>query len=141
MQNAIKEQWTWQGWARWGETNIGCNHGLDFTLPAKDHPVSKFIDAYYMTLLQSNNMNMSPAYYVCLWELLSRHLSVEEDRRMIIRILTSIGANLLLQQSSDILRNESRMEPFTSSAILVLENFDASKDWTTIINSHEPRKS
>ena len=105
----------WQGWARGEDKNgvklIECDHGCAITTMPNEptHPVSNFISDLFPTGCNwINKVNLHSQ----VWE-------NEDNRKMTINILLSIGTNLLL--GSNINR---RVSFLAADAVSALENYD-----------------
>ena len=112
--------YTWQGWARGvdinGQVITQCNHGCDLVVPDNDHPVTAFIDDFFVNEIVKR-MDIIDTLKVTF----NSHRKVwknESYRSMAINIFVAIGTNLLLQK--DITVNAKHV----AIAIVMIENYD-----------------
>ena len=119
--------WPWQGWARGEDKNgvklIECDHGCAITtlLTEPTHPVSNFINDLFAVATGGNwinKVNFQSDYKVILH---SQVWENEDDRKMTIKILLSIGTNLLLVLG---INSTSHMRALAAVTVLALENYD-----------------
>ena len=110
----------WQGWARGvdinGQVITQCNHGCDLVVPDNDHPVTAFIDDFFVNEIVKR-MDIIDTLKVTF----NSHRKVwknESYRSMAINIFVAIGTNLLLQK--DITVNAKHV----AIAIVMIENYD-----------------
>ena len=98
-----------------------CNHGCDLISVSDDHPVTSFIDQFYINL-QIKDMSVQQT----LKELFFTHRHIwdnESYRKLSIGILTRIGTNMMLREGSDM-----SGPGCVAQAIVVLEHYNDSDD-------------
>ena len=137
-QEAEKTRCRWVGWAS-GEgfqcrlvynssgRGIVCDHGFGDLIPDEDnHPVCAFMDAFFMDYLGCVKIGVSEFLY----NTYKKHPQVWENdnhRRLARDLLISIGTNMMLCQETTGPRDFAMI-------IMVLENYDRTRDINTIIN-------
>ena len=123
----------WHGWARRGE-NIRsvqfitqCNHGCDLMIPDDNHPVTSFMDAFFMNCYFAQGRKDIVG---SLADSFGTQLAVWNDdrhRKMTRDLMLVIGANMIL------LGNEANIE--IAYVLMVLENYDGSSEIDSTMNS------
>ena len=111
---------TWQGWARGldkdGRVITQCNHGCDLVIPDNDHPVSTFIDDFFVNGIVKR-MHIIDRLKVTF----NSHRKVWNNksyRCMAINIFVAIGTNLLLQNNITVNAKD------VAIVIVMIENYD-----------------
>ena len=133
-----------RGLAHWGEDNeqINCNHGHELSIPAKEHPVPTFINSFCAEVEKGRD-NVDDIIRGLLRQL--PRVLVEDNRKMTINILLSMGTNILLYQKSESLIGPfdvSDLERHITCLILVLENYGELEDvYSAIYNQTCAAKS
>ena len=127
----VKAHNIWQKWThgigKEGRELIHCNHGFATIVPDENHPVSSFMDSFYINW--ESQMTVVPN----LKNTFQTHPQVWNNgnyREMVINILIRIGTNLLLAHFSitDGIDNIAQV-------IAVLEKYEGSGDFESTINS------
>jgi len=115
----------WIGWA----TKTTCNHGYEIVIPADEHPVSSFMDQFYINLLHkgmtvSANLNDTFETHAQIW-------NNESYRELAIGIMIRIGSNLLLTGDKSV---EHAL--CVAQSIVLLEHYNgtAAGDIDSVIN-------
>ena len=107
----------WQKWARGNMGSAGviqCKHDLVTTVPDLSHPVSSFINEYFLCDDTSNSLQHHEAL-----QNLAEGLD-DRNRKLAMDLLTLVGANLLLSNNIYTVDVTGREAAF---AILVLEKY------------------
>jgi len=125
----------WEMTAKWGENNIAiqCSHTSETNLviPEISHPVYAFLHAVY-----SFDGPTSPQWYEIMKMLYTQHPLVFErdDHNKLARsILLAFSVNTILREDTYATPN------IVSSVLLLLENFDDSKDFESSYWSAAPK--
>ena len=109
-----------------------CTHGVDLTIPVDNHPVTSFVDSFYINAVFNNEIGIIDN----LKDLFEAHREVwdnENYRQMAINIFIAIGTNFMLQK--DIAEDASNIANTNQEAhaIVLLENYDDSGDFDSVI--------
>ena len=103
------------------------NHGCDLMSVSDDHPVTSFIDQFYVNLREKGM-----AVLHSLRSLFETHRHIwnnESDRKLAIDILLSIGTNMMLREGSDM-----SGPGCVAQAIVVLEHYNDSDDIDLVVH-------
>ena len=108
-------------WQTWKENNrIGCcKHGHDSVI-AKDHPVSNFLDEFFIHWIRKQK-----GYAMILRDMLRTHSPVwtnSNHREFATQTFVSIGTNMLLKDDNEI----NKMALSMAKTIVALEHYDSS---------------
>ena len=121
----------WQGWALGQDMYIQdsgriitrCNHGCVLMIPNDNHPVTSFMDAFFMKCFFSESKSIVDV----LSDSFDTHRAVWNDdshRNMISGLMLGIGTNMIL--GNDV--NALGLPRNIAYAVVVLENYDGSGD-------------
>jgi len=104
-------------------TNSTCNHGCDI-IPADGHPISNFMDEFYMNLFKKcMNQDSDRVIFKAMRHTLETQLEVwnnESYRKLAISIFIAIGTNNLLKEETS--------PTDIAHAIVLLEHYNGSGD-------------
>ena len=127
----------WQGWAR-GEHVLEnrrvitqCNHGCILIIPDDNHPVTSFMDAFFINCyFAEGDINIADI----LRDTFNKYPEVWNDdghRKMTRDMMLRMGTNMILGNKV----NVTGMPRDIAYAVLMLENYDGSGDLGSTINS------
>ena len=114
----VKANGIWQGWKN---LKVGCLHGRDNMTIPNDHPVSKFMDEFFI-----HWDDRRYGIELILNGMLKPHRQVWTDddlRALAILTFTSIGTNMLLVDDDNV--NKGALD--IAKTITVLEHYDSSE--------------
>jgi len=121
----------WEIMAKWGENNLFCSHSeMDLVIPESSHPVYGFISALY-----SFDGPARPQWYDVIKILYNQYpLVFESDayKKSAQSILLAFAVNTILREDAYTAPN------IVSAVLLVLENFNGSKDFESAYWSVAP---
>ena len=115
-------------WTGYCSSTTGCNHGHEIVIPSDDHPVSSFMDQFFVnfhTISTSQNL-------VKLFET-HRHIwNNESYRKLVVGILIKIGTNMMLGKAS-----EMSWPACVAQSIILLENYygNGTNDLISVMHS------
>ena len=106
------------------QLKAGCDHGCATIIPDLGHPVSKFMNEFYMRLSVMNNILplLKKAF-----ETYPQVFHNESYRKMLLDILVRMNTNVLMGQSEN--GENIQVAVSMSATILVLEEYDKTNDF------------
>ena len=111
----------WQGWARGEDNNkkvVHCEHGLNVMIPDNSHPVSKFLDTFFIVGDLENVLQLHPQ--LC---------KTESYRKMAANLLVSMATTILLHP----IDGDMAIIANLTCAIVMLENSDETDDFHSVV--------
>ena len=108
-------------WKKDCTNNVFCDHGFTVTMP-DGHPVSSFMDTFYVNWLHKRNLNVNNEM-----DVYQKHPDVWDNssyREMAINILVCIGTNLLLNVDEFMVIQACHI----AQVIVLLEYYDGTRD-------------
>lgn len=122
----------WQGWAR-GEIyqkKISCDHGCTGILSSNDHPVSKFMDDFFMTIQAYREQQQSRGNEMKdFFQAHSQLCDNDNDRNLAANFLITIAVNNLLCKDGEN-ENDLGLTSNIAKAVVILENYTGDLDET-----------
>jgi len=104
-----------------------CNHGHEMVVPADDHPVSNFIDQFFMNLEQNKTVEQ------LFRDLFKSHPQIwnnESYRELVIGIMIRIGSNMLLDEDMP-----TSWPLIIAQSLMVLEHYDGTDNIDSVLYS------
>ena len=113
----------WTGWV----VVSTCNHGYEIVIPTDDHPVSSFMDQFYINL-HHKGMSVSKNLRA-IFQTHTQILNNEIHRKLVLDTLVHIGTNMMLSQGQYDIANALCV----AQSIVALEHFEHC-DCSNVIN-------
>lgn len=116
--------------------SLDCNHGYEVVIPTDDHPLSSFMDQFFVNFHTINTgQNLSNLFqtHTLVW-------TNESYRKLAIDILIRIGSNMLWREANENCIDLS-WPVCIAQAIVVLEHYDGTNDIDSIFDSRVVRSN